>query len=268
MVRFCDLRLRPFYSIGLRILAVSLLASGVCGQVEDALRRGDEAYSKCNVAAAVEAYRAGKRVDATNYEATWKLARTVVDQALLLKRSPEQKYLFLEAQSLAQEAIRLDPNDAKGYLYLAVVKGKIALFEGGKKKIELGKDVKTLAERAIVLNPNEDIAYHVLGIWHREMSTLNPFLRKFAELIYGKFPPASLEDSGANLKKAIELNGGAIGHHTELGLTYIELKRWVPARDEFEKALNLSKQYPGDDNYRSEAVNGLQKSKQHGQVRQ
>jgi tetratricopeptide (TPR) repeat protein len=231
-------------------------------RAEDWLVAGDAAYAKFDLDQAVETYRQAKAADTNNYEATWKLARAINDQGILMKRSPEQKQRFLEAQALATEATKLDPKDSKGYVFLAIAQGKVALYEGGKKKVELGKDVKAQAEKAIELNPKEDLAYHVLGLWHREMATLNPFLRTFAEWFYGKFPAASLDSAVANLQKAVELDGSAIAHRVELGSTYMELKKWAQAKPEFEKAIELSRQYPADENYQKQAREELSRVNQ------
>jgi hypothetical protein len=247
----------------LRLLAIILacFAIGSVACAEDWLRTGDEAYAARDTAKAVAAYRGAKQAQPESYEATWKLARSINDQALLMKRSPEQKQLFLEAQALAKEAVRLNPNDSKGYLYLAICEGKVALFEGGKKKVELGKDVKAQAEKALAMNPRENLAYHVLGIWHREMATLNPVLKFFAQTLYGRFPRASLDESAANFKKAIEINDTSLAHHLELGLTYVAQKQWAEARDEFLRASELPMKYPSDAVYQQQAREELQKVK-------
>jgi tetratricopeptide (TPR) repeat protein len=176
-----------------------------------------------------------------------------------MKRSLQQKALYLESQSLAQEAVKLDPKNSKGYLFLSIAEGKVALYEGGKKKVELGVDVKKQAKKAIELDPKEDLAYHVLGIWNREMATLNAFLRTFAEWLYGKFPPASLDVAVENFQKAIEINDKAIAHRVELGVTYETMKKWAEAKEQFQKALDLPKQYPADGNYQKQAKDELEK---------
>lgn len=225
------------------------------------LQRGDAAYTRCDLPKAIEAYRAARAADTNSCEAAWKLARAINDQGFLMKRSPEQKKLLLEAQALAQEATRLDPKESKGFCYLAIASGKVALFEGGKKKIELGKSAKSNAEKAIELNKDEDLAYHVLGVWNREMATLNAFLRTFAEWIYGKFPDASLAASADNFRQAIKLNDTSIAHHTELGITHQTMKKWADARSEFERALALPKQYPPDETYQQQARAALKQLK-------
>lgn len=228
---------------------------------ETSLKSADDAYLKGDFSKAIDGYRELLRADPKNYEATWKLARAINDQAIGMKRSKEQKERFVEAQQLAEQATKLNPKDSKGFLYLSIAEGKVALFEGGKTKVQLGKKVKTHAEKAIELNPGEDLAYHVLGIWHREMATLNPILKAFAQWFYGKLPDASLDSSVENLKKATELNAKGVANYVELGVTYMEMKKWPEAKTAFEKALSIGKQYPADESYLRQAKQELEKVK-------
>jgi len=233
--------------VALVVFAFQCVALGA--SVDDSLRAGDTAFDACEVEKAIEHYRAAKKADSKNYEATWKLARSINDKGLLMEKSDEQKKLFDEAHALAQEAAQLNPNDSKGYLYIAITSGKIAMFEGGKKKVELSKGVKANADKALELNPKENLAYHVLAVWNREVASLNGFLKFFAQMIYGKLPPASMEDAIANFKKAIEINDKGIAHYYEMGATYQEMKQWKEAREAFAKVLELPKKYAVDGNY-------------------
>ena len=125
------------------------------------------------------------------------------------------------------------------------------MFEGGKRKVELSKEIKVEAERAIALNPNDDIAYHVLGIWHREMVQLNWVLKQFAQLLYGKFPPASFDEAEKNLRCAATLAPTAIAHRVELGLTLKAAGKPKEAQAQFSKSLELPKTWVTDDHYKT-----------------
>ncbi len=49
--------------------------------------------------------------------------------------------------------------------------GKLALYEGGKRKVELANEVQKEAQRAIKLNDKEDLAQPMcFGVWNREMT--------------------------------------------------------------------------------------------------
>ncbi|HVM61156.1 MAG TPA: hypothetical protein VMV72_09850 [Verrucomicrobiae bacterium] len=244
-------------------LAVGLFAlvTGVPAQEE--LAAGDAALARFDLAAALNAYRAAHVKSPDNYEATWKLARALVDTSVLSKDPTQQKQCCVEAEQLARAAVKLNPDDSKGHAYLAVAVGKLALYEGGKRKVSLAGEVKKEAERAIRRNDKEDLGYHVLGVWNREMVELNWFLRKFAELIYGKFPSASLDDAIHDLERATQLAPKVVAHRVELGITFASARRWREANDSLQQALAMPRGWVTDDYYWDLARQNLTRVKPH-----
>ncbi|MEI6082903.1 MAG: hypothetical protein WCS70_01230 [Verrucomicrobiota bacterium] len=222
---------------------------------------GDAALAKFELDDAISAYRLALSQKPYDYEASWKLARALLDKSTLTKDLTTQKSLITQGEVLARRAVQSNPSDSKGHLYLSIAVGKLALFEGGKRKIELSKEVKTEAEKAIELNVQEDGAYHVLGIWHREMATLNFILKNFAEFFYGDFPPASLAEAEKNLRKATELVPTAVIHKVELGITLRIARKPTEAKTILEDALKMPKTWVTDDYYKALATENLARLK-------
>ena len=129
--------------------------------------------------------------------------------------------------------------------------------------MELSREVKTEAEKALLLNPDEDVGLHVLAIWNREMAELGWFLKSFAQILYGKFPPASLDAALADLRRATELQPEVIPHHVELGITLASAKRWAEAKVELEKGLALPTAWVTDDYYRALARENVARAQTH-----
>jgi tetratricopeptide (TPR) repeat protein len=248
-------------------LALAALLAGVfvasAGEVAATIAAGDVALEKLDIGAGIAAYRSALEAAPDSYEALWKLARALTDKATLSEQSGEQKGLCVEAEKLTRKAVGLKPSGSEGHAYLAVAVGKLALFEGGKRKVELSKEVKAEAEKALQLNPNEAVALHVLAIWNREMVELSWFLRSFAQLLYGKFPPASLDVALADLHRASELEPDVIPHHVELGITLASAKRWAEAKTELEKGLALPTSWVTDNYYRALARSSLARVQDH-----
>jgi tetratricopeptide (TPR) repeat protein len=122
---------------------------------------------------------------------------------------------------------------------LAASLGKLALFRGGKRKVELAREVGREARRAAELDPRDFAPFTVLGVLERELATLNPLLRGFAGALFGGVPAASLERSEALLARAVRLAPDYVAPHLELARTYLEMDRRAEARAELEKALAL-----------------------------
>ena len=243
-------------------LAFCLLGILVSAYAQD-IATGDAALARFDLDAALTIYRTAHSQAPDNYEAAWKLARALADKSTLSKDRAEQKQCCIEAEQQARLAVRLKPDDSKGHTYLAVAVGKLALYEGGKRKVELANEVKKEAQKAIKLNDREDIAYHVLGVWNREMAELNWVLRKFAEFLYGKLPAASLDAAVHDLGRAAEIAPNVVAHRVELGVTLADARQWPEANDTLGKALAMPKAWVTDDYYWDMARQNLKRVKAH-----
>jgi tetratricopeptide (TPR) repeat protein len=232
-------------------------------QAQQEIATGDAAMAKFDLDSALKAYRAAYTRSPEDYEAAWKLARALIDKGLLSKDGVEQRRFCTEAEQLARTAVKLNYGDSKGHTYLAVAVGKLALYEGGKRKVELAIEVKREADRAVRRNNKEDLAYHVLGVWNREMAELNWFLRKFAEMLYGSFPSATLDDAIQDLEQAAQIAPNVVPHRVELGNTLASAHRWQEANDNLEKALAMPRAWVTDDYYWDLARETLKRVKPH-----
>ena len=253
---------RATAGLAMHVLLLGAFAASA-GDVADRIAAGNAALQRLDLEAGIAAYRRALEAAPDSYEALWRLARALTDKATLSRQPGEQKRLCVEAEKIARKASNLEPSASKGHAYLAVAVGKLALFEGGRRKVELSKEVKAEAEKALQLDPNEDVALHVLAIWNREMVELGWLLRSFAQLLYGKLPPASLEVALADLRRASELEPDVIPHHVELGNTLASARRWAEAKTELEKGLALPTAWVTDDYYRALARSSLARVQAH-----
>jgi tetratricopeptide (TPR) repeat protein len=248
-----------FTLVALIFISQSLIFSQ---DVQTLMTMGDQAFSAFDNKSALDYYSKIVNQDSTNYEALWKLSRAYVDVGETLSKKEQRKAYYKNAEKAAQKATEIDPEGAKGFLYLSVAIGRVALDAGKKEQVQLSKDVKAAVDKSLELDPNDDIAWHVLGRWHRKMATLNWVQRNFANIFLGGVPKeASVEASAECFQKAIELNPGHINHYLELGLTYEELKMKDKAIAMYEELLQLPKQDADDDEYKKQAEERLKKLK-------
>ena len=221
------------------------------------LAAGDSAIARLDLDAATAAYRQALVAAPQSYEATWKLARAIADRATLTPKAEDQRRLCQQAESLARAAVALKPAGVKGHAFLAVALGKQAIFVGGKTKVRLSREIKAEAERTLALDPNDDLAHHVLGVWNREVVEVSGILKFFANTFLGGIPKASLEESLAHLRKAAELRPDVIPHRVELGITLASAKRYRDAEKELAHALDMPTSWVTDDFYRTKARDAL-----------
>ncbi|RFT17038.1 MAG: hypothetical protein OP8BY_0980 [Candidatus Saccharicenans subterraneus] len=249
--------------IFLVILGLSLLAGpGLSQTAEEFIKSGDEYYAKWEDQKALAEYLKALEVEPKNYEALWKAARGYVDVADLMtgtgKEVEKQKFeMYVKAERYARQAISVNPNDTWGHFFLSAALGKKVLMLGKKEQIDASKQVRAAVDKAIELDPNNDLAYHALGRWHRRMAEIGGAKRALGSLIYGSIPKGSMEESEKWLKKAVELKPDYINHHLELGRTYVAMKKYDLARQEFNRCLELPEASAKDKQLKEEAKEEL-----------
>jgi len=228
------------------LIAVMFSANLIAGSVDTPCANivlGDSLSEKWDHEGAAKAYLKAIEEDSTNYEAFWKAADEVTEVANDIsdkeKDKKEELYDF----------------------YKSVAGGRLALFLGGKKKINMSKQIKVEVDRAITLNPEADLAYHVLGRWHQNLANLSWMLRAAAKVIYGGVPPGSNEEAVDAFKKAIAIDPLHIEHHLELGRTYKMMGKKDLAVIPLETVLKLPNTDEDDDAFKKEAEELLKKVK-------
>jgi tetratricopeptide (TPR) repeat protein len=150
------------------------------------------------------------------------------------KNKEDKITYFNQAKSYAQEALKVNPNNAQSNLSMAIAMGRMALISGAKDKVAASKEVKKYAELAIKFDPKLAQGYHVLGKWNYEVANLNAFERGAAKMLFGGLPDGSLQNAISNYEKCRQLDPSFL-------LNYYELARAYKENDEQEKAMEVLK---------------------------
>ena len=234
----------PRIPLPLLVVSLALLAPApplrAQAPAETAVERGDRLLGEFRTVAAVDAYRAGLARSPDDVELLWKTARALSNLTDETPGRAGDEELLREAVTLSRRAVRSGPAVSRARVTLAASVGKLALFEGGRRKVELAREVEREARRAAELDPRDFAPFTVLGVLERELATLNPLLRGFAGALFGGLPEASLERSAALLERATRLAPDYVAPHLELARTYVELDREADARAALERALELA----------------------------
>ncbi len=212
---------------------------------------------------AANAYQKTLEEHPDNYDALWKASRELTEWANFLpeKDKDKKESLFLDATAKARKATKVNPEGSEGFYRLSVALGRLALFRGGKEKINLSKAVKAAADSSILMDPNQAGPYHVLGRWHQNLANLSWVLRAAAKLIYGGAPPGSNEEALEMFQKCIELEPNKIRHHLELARTYKYLGEKDKMKEPLETVLALPESEEEDPDFKEEAKKMLKKLK-------
>ncbi len=241
--------------------AYTLAGIGKQEEVARLMAKADSLASIWDHSGAVEVYLEILKIDPNNYRACWKAGDeyTEVADRLPDKEKEKKELYFDKARKLCERAIEINPDGWEGHFRLAVALGRLALFRGGKEKIKLSKMIKAEADTALILNPNADLVYHVLGRWHQNLANLSGMVKFFAKVFFGGVPPGTNEEAVKMFKKAIEINPNHIEHYLELARTYKFMKRWDLMKEPLEKLLSLPDVEEDDPKFKQEAKEMLKK---------
>ena len=137
------------------------------------------------------------------------------------------------------KAAALAPNDSEAQLSPAISYGKLVPLQGIKEQTEAARRIKEAADKAIRLNPHNDLAWDVLGRWNKVLADVNGIKRALGSLLYGELPKGSNADAVLCFQKAIEINPKRLMHYIELGQTYAQMGKTADARRLIAKGLAM-----------------------------
>jgi tetratricopeptide (TPR) repeat protein len=247
------------------LILISMLSCFLClslfagDDITMQIMKGDSLFKLFDNKGSLEEYLAALQLDSMNYEANWKASRAYTDVGENIEEDDERAEYYLKGSQCAKRAVKIDSTGSKGHLYLSIALGRVALDAGAKERIKLSKDIKKEVDLAIKYDPNDDIAYHVLGRWNRKLSNLSWIESGFANMFLGGVPEdASEENAIAAFKKSIKLKPNYINHHLELGITYEMMDMEEEARKEFQTCLDLPNSNSDDAKYKKDAQERLE----------
>ena len=143
-----------------------------------------------------------------------------------------QKRSQLErAQSLAQQAVAADANNANAHFELARADGRLAQFSGILRSLGLAGDVKRELDTTIRLNPKLAGAYVALGLWNAELTSKG--------FIATRATGADRAQIAPNFEKAIALEPNTPVHKMEYANALLLQKNKAAAVAQLEKMVAL-----------------------------
>lgn len=193
------------------------------GRLDQAIAKGDSLYALFENEAALTAYERGLVADSTDFGLMYRLSRTANDHAqdlLAGDRKVEANHVMELATDYAGIMERHHPDRPETWFQLAATWGNRAIFTGGRDKVRLGRNVEAYANRALELDPGYAYALLALGIYYRELGSLNWIERTFANTFFGGLPEGGNEKAIRFLVRALEQDPTLVMTHFELAETY------------------------------------------------
>lgn len=206
--------------------------------------RGDSLMREYDTGAALEAYLDGVRAHPDDPTLLWKASRAQATLAVETPGTEGDEARLAEAVELGRRAVAAGPDVARAHTALAAALGLYGRHVAHAYRITRAREVIAIAReaykealRALELDPRDYGPYVILGLWHRELTTVHPIAKMVARTFLGGYPDVSLEKSAAYLRSAVRLAPDDVTARLELGRTYLEMDREADARRELEAAL-------------------------------
>ena len=231
-------------SFSIKAFSATIALLLVCATIwaesaDDLIKRGDDLDLKLKASEALDFYLAAEKLDPKNASLLVRIARQY--RHLMVDATTREEKLRLGGIALdyAQRAATLAPNDSEAQLSPAISYGKLVPLQGIKEQTEAARHIKVAADKAIKLNPQNDLAWHVLGRWNKVLADVNGIKRAVGSLLYGELPMGSNADAVLCFQKAIEINPNRLMHYIELGQTYAQMGKTADARRFIVKGLAM-----------------------------
>ncbi len=203
------------------------------------LAKGDQLDAQMKTKEALAVYLEAEKLQPANGDLLYRIAKQYGESQADTQDKAERRRLGNISLDYSKRAVAAGPNNPMCQLALAVSYGRVAPYLDNQTKINYSKLVKQHVDKALALDPRNDLAWHVLGAWNYELANLNAVLRAVAQFIYGKLPDASNEEAVKAFKKAVELNPRRVGNQVELGRALAALGKKDEAKAALEKGLSL-----------------------------
>lgn len=210
-----------------------------------ALSAGDTAFLALHYDVAASMYGEALSANPDSPDILWRFARLSVAQGEVWD-GEKAEAAYRQAEKYARRCTESDSTCGEGHTWLAVALGEIAMFEGSKTKIRLCGEITQELDRALALNPRDDIAWSIRGSFYRALGNVSWIEKQIAALFIGKLPDGGYSESETALLEAIRLAPNVLRHRRELGLLYVDWGKTEEARRVLQESLSLPVLLAGD----------------------
>jgi tetratricopeptide (TPR) repeat protein len=242
-------------------IAVVLLFTGGALRAESAdalITEGDFYYAKLQASESLKYYLPAEKLNPNNVRLLVHISREY--RHLMSDESAQTSKIRLGSVAVdyAKRAVALDPKDCDAQLALAISCGKLQPYQGYHQRFDAVHVIKNAVDKAIELDPHNDIGWHVLGRWYQGLAEVDPVHRALAQVL-GGLPPATYQEAATCFEKAIQLNPERLMHYIALGTVYVEMGRKDEGRRLIEKGLSMQNTEKDDEETKHEGEQILAK---------
>lgn len=142
------------------------------------------------------------------------------------------------ALGMSEDVLREYPESSLAHVAVCANLGRVALYSSNRQKVRMSDRVLSLAERAVSLDPDDDMAWHALGTWHAHMAHMSVVHKLVIKLYYqGSCFNASNDTAHDAYVRAASLRPDKILHQVELAKSLASRGKSGPALQLLDQAL-------------------------------
>jgi tetratricopeptide (TPR) repeat protein len=244
----------------LLLLFVMMIVACASAASRVAVFAGDDAFVRMEYGRAVKQYDSVMQVVAPHADLFWRLARVHIAMGDVAEGDVRAAH-YRQAVQCARHSVALDSTNADGYAWLAAALGSAAIDAGSKEKVRLANEIKRCLDRAVALDPGNDVAWSILGTFYRSLGGVSWIERQLANLLLGSLPEGGYHDAEDALRKAIAIAPGIVRHRYELAMLYEAMDRPEDAAVEYRTCTGLPPQMLSDLHRKADAAKWLEKNR-------
>ena len=234
-------------------------------KVRALLAEGDVFYKRLDNRLAITSYRKAFEMDSTSFDVLFRLARTANDLGKDLQaegEDDEAEQVFLEAISYAEVLEAEHPDNPKTHYLLALTKGNLALFQGGRQKVAFGHEIESHCQKGLALDSTDAQILVAYGVFNREAASSSWMERAFAQALFGRVPEGSKETAVQLLSRAVALRPKMHVARFELAIALLAVGQTEQAIIHLKETLSLPAQTTQDNRNRQLAARMLDRMRQ------
>ncbi len=239
-----------FFIIPLFFLCIHSFAQDVNALVKEADRLEDIP----NEMAALNKFREALKIQSTHIHALSKSSELCSRIGSRETNAKKRDAWFAAALSYANKAIAVAPLNDQANVSMAMILGKSTLTRSGKEKLKDARQIKKLLETALKTNPNNYLAWHILGRWNYEISNVSGLERAGAKIFYGGVPQGSIKNSIMYFEKSRTLMPNFILNYLSMANAYHKDKQTAKAISLLKMVQTLPVNTEDDPQHKAEAL--------------
>ena len=253
-----------FFSLIL-FLCWLILPTGVFGgenadPVHELLMEAAELYEKGDEEKALRLYSEILQKAPRNYEALWNSSLLHTRKGQRQQNFEDEVFYYKKAREIARTCLRYHPDKPRShYVYGIATAALVDDMPNSSERFKLIWEIKEFADRAVQMDPEYAPAWHLLGVWHSNLSNVSTAERLAARFLYGRLPEGASKDKAEEyLQRAIRMEPDEILFQLDLGQHHQEFGERSKSIPIFERVLAMNPKSENDNHYQQEARERLE----------